>query len=331
MSSRQGCVALQGLRLCDSSRDMHDELQTSPWSERFSINSPRRLLQEWHLDPRKALGQNFLADRDVAEAIVARLGLTGTESVLEIGPGLGALTLPAARCAHRLVAVELDRALALRLQEVLRSLGLNRAEVLTADILRLDITALAAAQGSPWVVLGNLPYHISSPVLLQLIRARSVVTRAVLMFQTELARRLCAAPGGRDYGRITVRLGYCAEVRSLMTVSAGKFHPRPKVDSEVLEIRFHAQLPVAAADEAVFAATVRAAFGQRRKTLKNALQGGLGELSHSCIERALARAGIDPLRRAETLGVAEFVRLSDMLGEMSTAERNCGQRSPFCG
>jgi 16S rRNA (adenine1518-N6/adenine1519-N6)-dimethyltransferase len=287
-------------------------LQPPPRPAPAADRSPRSRLQEWQLKPRKALGQNFLADPGMAEKIVERLGLEGGEAVLEIGPGLGALTLPLARRLQRLVAVELDRQLAPRLQALLAERGLTQVQILQGDILRTDLAALARAQGAPLLVVGNLPYHISSPLLLKLIEARGAVTRAVLMFQRELAERLCAAPGGGAYGRITVRLRYCAEVRPLISVSARCFHPRPAVDSQVIEIRFHPRPPIPAADEALFAATVQAAFAHRRKTLRNALRSG--SWSPFRIEMALDRAGIDPLRRAETLTVAEFVHLAARLG-----------------
>jgi 16S rRNA (adenine1518-N6/adenine1519-N6)-dimethyltransferase len=263
--------------------------------------------------PKKSLGQNFLRSDRVAAEIVAQAGIAASENVLEIGPGLGALTVPLARAAHRVVAIEKDGALARRLEERLRQLAIDNVSVLNADVLRLDLSAPLGASAPPWVVIANLPYYISTSVLLQLIACRRAVARAVLMFQKEFAQRLCAQPGGREYGRITVLLAYHAAVRSVMSLAAHEFRPRPAIDSRVVEIRFFAQPPVRAADEPFFQELVRAAFNQRRKSIKNALEGGLAGRCQASVSAALAEAGIDPLRRAETLGIADFVRLAAAL------------------
>jgi 16S rRNA (adenine1518-N6/adenine1519-N6)-dimethyltransferase len=182
-------------------------------------------------------------------------------------------------------------------------------EVREADILGCDLSAIAREAGGPLTVVGNLPYNISSQVVVQLIEARRDVSRAVLMFQRELAARLAAAPGGRDYGRITAMLSYCATVQRLAVIRAAAFYPAPQVDSEVVLIRFEPDRPYPPHDERHLFRVIAAAFGQRRKTLRNALlSGGLG-LAAGVAEEALRRAGIDPRRRAETLDPAEFVRL----------------------
>ncbi len=277
------------------------------------MTPPKTLLKAWDLRPKKSLGQHFLADDASARMIVDRAGLTPSDIVLEIGAGLGALTLHAARRAKQVHALETDgRLIALLNAEILVANAAN-VTLHQADVLKFDIPALARGAGRPLVVLGNLPYNISSQILVRLIRARQAAARAVVMLQKELAERICAAPGGRDYGRLTVMLGYCATIDFVATVAAGRFFPKPKVDSAVVDIRFYKSPPYPAGDEKFFFSVVKAAFGQRRKTLKNALAGGDLHVDPKTAADALEASGIDPVRRAETLTVAEFVRLSNAL------------------
>lgn len=276
------------------------------------MTSPHILLKTRNLFAKKQLGQNFLADPSTAQMIVARSGITGDDTILEIGAGLGALTLPLARTARRVIAVEKDDQLIPLLKNELLAAGLhNDVELIRQNILDVDIKALAAQAGSPLVVMGNLPYNISSQILIRLVRVRDVVSRAIFMFQKELAERLTAHPGNKTYGRLSVALQYCADIQKLADVKANLFFPRPKVDSMVIEIRFRKIPEYAVRDESLFFEVVKAAFGQRRKTLRNALSNGLQTTDSRIVENALARAGIDPGRRAESLSVAEFVMLSN--------------------
>ncbi len=279
------------------------------------MTAPRTLLGAWQLHAKKSLGQNFLTNPSTADKIASAAGITRDDVVLEIGPGLGALTIPAARRAKRVIAVETDRELAKLLTTELRVAGVENVEILEADFLRFDLARAAVADG-PLLVIGNLPYHISSQILIRLIRQRRAVRRAVLMFQKELADRLTAAPGKKTYGRISVMLQYCAVIAPLANLAPDQFFPRPRVDSTVIDIRFRDRPEVPADDEAVLFRVIQAAFGQRRKTLRNALSGGLPELDKAAAETALAATGIDPARRAETLSVAEFVRLANRLGAL---------------
>jgi 16S rRNA (adenine1518-N6/adenine1519-N6)-dimethyltransferase len=272
------------------------------------MRSPQLLLRIHDLRPQKQHGQNFLVDPGTAQMIVERARLRPGDIVVEIGPGLGALTLPLARAARRVIAVEKDRNLANILRAELRAAGTDNVQVVEGDVLQIDLTAFARDAGRPLTVVGNLPYNISSQIIIQLIQARRQVPRAVLMFQKELAARLRAAPGGRDYGRITAMLQYCAAIRSLAAVPAKRFFPSPRVDSEVLEINFHPSAADAPEAEERLFRVIAAAFGQRRKTLKNALASGL-RIEPATAGQALALAGLDPGRRAETLPPEEFVRL----------------------
>lgn len=276
------------------------------------MTSPRTLLKAWNLQPKKQLGQNFLADPSTANMIVDRAGIGPEEVVLEIGAGLGALTVPAARRAQRVFAVETDDRLIGLLETELLAHHITNTTVLKQDILKFNLPEFLRKERIPGrlVVLGNLPYNVSSQVVVRLIGAKEGVDRAAMMFQRELAQRLLADPGGRDYGRLTAMLRYCADVEPLARVNAPLFYPRPKVDSEVLMIRFREKPEYPAEDEAFLFRVIKAAFGQRRKNLKNALSGSDLRLAPEKARAALEAAGIDPVRRAETLTVKEFVDLS---------------------
>jgi 16S rRNA (adenine1518-N6/adenine1519-N6)-dimethyltransferase len=277
------------------------------------MTSPRTLLSAWNLHPKKQLGQNFLAEPSTAKMIIERAGITPEDTVLEIGSGLGALTIPAAARASRVIAVETDRPIADLLKTELLAAGTANVDIVRDNILKVDIAQLVADRTRKIVVIGNLPYNISSQILVQLVAARAVVSRAVVMFQKELAERLLAVPGNKIYGRITVMLAYCAEIKPVATIKARMFYPRPKVDSEILEICFREEIDRPADDEAYLFQVIKAAFGKRRKTLKNALSQSQLGIDGSTAVKALTAAAIDPVRRAETLTVDEFVCLSNII------------------
>ncbi len=280
------------------------------------MTSPRTLLTAWNLRPKKQLGQNFLSDPSTAEMIAARSGILPEDVVLEIGAGLGALTMPVARIAKKVYAVEKDRQLIGLLQTELLANSLSNVVLTEENILKFDIEALAENAGRKLVVMGNLPYNISSQVLVQLVQSRNAASRAILMFQKELAQRIAASPGCKDYGRLTVMLRYCSEIKTLANISASVFFPKPGVDSQVLEIQFKEMPEYPADDEAFLFRVIKAAFGQRRKTLRNALAGSEFRMDPGTAHEVLKHAGIDPSRRAETLEVREFVELSNHIGEI---------------
>ncbi len=273
--------------------------------------SPKRLLNTSDLRAKKALGQNFLTDLSTAMMIVEKSRLDPEAIVLEIGAGLGALTIPMAKTVRHVYAVEKDSSLVPVLENQLNSFHITNVTILNQNILNLNLQELFEKSGEKFIVMGNLPYNISSQVLVYLIQNRHCVTQAILMFQKELAERISASPGGKDYGRLSVMLQYCASVKHLMEIKATVFFPRPKVDSSVIEVRFHDQLLFPASDEKFLFDVIKAAFGKRRKTLKNALTQSQLSLKSQEVLTGLEISGIDPYRRAETLSVEEFVHLSN--------------------
>ena len=279
------------------------------------MSSPRTLLAAWNLRPKKYMGQNFLTDPSTAETIISRAQLSSEDVVVEIGAGLGALTIVLSRVVKKVYAVEKDRQLIELLKTELLANRISNCEIIAKNILCLDLHAITNETGNKIIVIGNLPYGISSQILIKLIQSRDAIERTVLMFQKELAQRVAAQPGGRDYGRITAMLRYCADIRILANIKASVFYPPPKVDSTVIETRFKSTAMYGPHDEDKLFAVIKAAFGNRRKTLKNALvASGLGIKPQTALE-ALKSARIDPFRRAETLMPAEFVALEISLRE----------------
>jgi len=261
------------------------------------------------------MGQNFLSDPSTAETIISRAHLASTDVVVEIGAGLGAITIVLARVVKKVYAVEKDRQLIELLKTELLANRISNCEIIAKNILLMDLNAITHTTGSKITIVGNLPYGISSQILIKLIQSRRVIDRAILMFQKELAQRITAQPGGKDYGRITAMLRYCADIRVLANIKASVFYPPPKVDSTVIETRFKSTAMYGPHNETMLFAVIKAAFGNRRKTLKNALTASRLGIESQTILEALKSAGIDPARRAETLEPAEFVSLEICLRE----------------
>jgi 16S rRNA (adenine1518-N6/adenine1519-N6)-dimethyltransferase len=268
------------------------------------------LLREWQLTPQKELGQNFLVDRGVLAHILAAAEISATDMVLEIGPGLGTLTQALAEHAQRVVAVELDQKLVAILHDRLQVC--SNVQIVAGDILALDIAELLTAEpasgpaGCVYKVVANIPYNITSAVLRHLLEASIRPQLIVLMVQKEVAQRITARPG--DMSLLSVSVQFYGRPRVIRRVPAAAFYPVPKVDSAIIRIDPHPHLPLEPAEIEPFFAVVRAGFGQRRKQLHNSLVHGLGLPAESIVE-ALAQAGVDGERRAQTLGVGEWVGL----------------------
>lgn len=269
----------------------------------------RHILKAFDLHASKRLGQNFLIHGGTVEAIVETADICPGDRVLEIGPGIGTLTQGLAEAGASVTAVELDKKLPAVLAETLS--GYDRVRIVGGDILKADIPALMGEE--PFKVVANLPYYITTPILLTLLERRLPITRIVTMVQREVAERMIALPGGRDYGALSVAVQYYTEPRLAIEVSPRCFLPPPAVESAVMDCVVRKTPPVAVEDEKHFFRVVRAAFGQRRKTIGNALKS-LG-LPRDILQGALSKAGIDPLRRGETLSLSEFAALAGVLTE----------------
>jgi 16S rRNA (adenine1518-N6/adenine1519-N6)-dimethyltransferase len=246
---------------------------------------------------RKRFGQHFLADRAVVDAIVAAVAPRRADRVIEIGPGLGALTRPLAARLDRLEAIEIDRDLVARLR---RDFPGGEVAIHEGDALVFDFGAL----GPRLRVVGNLPYNISTPLLFHLAHHCAALQDIHVMLQQEVVARMVAAPSCAEYGRLSVMLQYRFDMERVLDVPAAAFEPPPQVESALVRMTPHPRPPHPARDEALFGMIVAAAFGQRRKTLRNALKLHFGAAD-------FARLAIDPGLRAQDLAVAEFVRLAD--------------------
>jgi len=258
----------------------------------------------------RALGQHFLHDDAVAGRIIGEVRPTNQDLVIEIGPGLGALTGRLARAAGRLLALEVDEDMAAALVERFRDAP--HVEIAVADARSFNYAGLVGLKPAPAgrvLVVGNLPYSVGKPILQSLVEAGPTVDEMALMLQKEVAERVAAGPGGRTYGSLSVLTQLACEARLAFTVPPGAFRPPPQVDSAVLHLRVRRAPPVPVDDPARFRAVVLAAFSQRRKSLANALASGLG-LGPERARAMCAAAGIDAGRRAETLSLAEFARLA---------------------
>ena len=261
------------------------------------------MLSKYGLAPSKRRGQNFLVDGNVVDKIVEAVGAGRDDLVVEVGPGFGAITFGLAERARHVVGVEIDAGIARAFRD---EYGDQSGITLVAgDILQFDLRgALARHRGSALVVVGNLPYNVTSPVLRFLIDHRDIVTRGVLMVQDEVGARMTAAPGAPGYSSLTAVLAYHARVATLFGVRRTCFHPRPKVDSRVVEIVFEGA-PERRSDPATYSEVVHAAFGQRRKMLRGSL-AGLLERAGASPGEVEAATGIDLARRGESLSVEEF-------------------------
>jgi 16S rRNA (adenine1518-N6/adenine1519-N6)-dimethyltransferase len=279
----------------------------------MSHPSPRHLLDKHGLRAKKSWGQNFLGDEAILDAI-ARLAVERPgEVVVELGSGLGHLTERLLAHGARVVAVERDRDMAVVLRgEFGDAIRLVEADAARADLARLAAGAPGGAPEGRVAVVGNIPYHLTSPILFSLLDQAAAVARAVLLVQREVAERLAASPGTKDWGLLSVLLQQHGAVAIERIVPRGAFHPPPRVESAVVRIDLHGREP-RAADPRRFRLLVKAGFAQRRKTLRNALDASR-IASREALEEAMRTAGVDPVRRGETLTVDEWEALDRALG-----------------
>lgn len=264
----------------------------------------RYILKTFNIHMSKKLGQNFLIDADIVRGIVDAADIRPGERVLEIGPGIGTLTQGLAEAGAEVTAVELDKKLPAVLAKTLE--GYENVRIVQGDILKVNIPEIMGSE--PFKVAANLPYYITTPIIMTLLERRLPISRLVTMVQKEVADRMVAEPGTRVYGALSVAVQYYTQPHVELDVPPRSFIPAPEVDSVVIVCDVREKPPVTVADEKLFFRVVRAAFGQRRKTLSNALKGA--GFDKELIRTALPAAGIDGTRRGETLSLTEFAAIA---------------------
>lgn len=278
--------------------------------------TPSEILRRHGLRAKQSWGQNFLSDEDALDRIVSALMLKPGEPVVEIGPGLGHLTRFLLSTGAVVTAIERDRDMARVLR---KELPHERLRVVEANAVNVDFAETAGA--AKVAVAGNIPYHLTSPILFKVLEERARISRVVLTIQKEVAERITAGPGGRNYGMLTPVLDLYFEVRELFDLPRGMFHPPPNVDSAVVRL-WTREKPVAeVTSDARFLRLVKAAFAQRRKTLFNSLKSDKSLATPEEISKALESAGIDPTRRAETLTSREFAAIERALPTPGSPDR----------
>ena len=275
------------------------------------------IIQKYEFMFQKKFGQNFLIDTHVLEKIISAAGITKNDCVLEIGPGIGTMTQYLAENAGHVVAVEIDRNLIPILKETLADY--DNVTVINEDILRVDIKALAEEYngGKPIKVVANLPYYITTPIIMGLFESGVPIDNITVMVQKEVADRMKEGPGSKDYGALSLAVQYYAEPEIVANVPPNCFIPRPNVGSAVIRLTRHKEMPVEVKNPALMFKIIRASFNQRRKTLQNGL-GNAPELPYTKeqIAAAIAEMGLTPTIRGEALSLAQFAQLSDILGTM---------------
>lgn len=284
----------------------------------------RSIMNKYAIHPKKRLGQHFLMDHNILSKIAGACELGPEDYVVEIGTGLGVLTGYLAEKARGVLSIEIDAGLAPVLEETLGDIG--NIKLLFADILKVDVEqelqkAFAPAEGFTYKVCANLPYYITTPIIFHLLEKTTCMQCAVLMMQKEVADRLVASPGGKDYGLVTVMVTYHARVEMVSKVSRHCFYPRPEVESAVLRVIPWQVRPWVVKDETIFKGLVRAAFQKRRKTIQN-IVAALFDVDKEEVARRLDNLGIEPRRRPETLGIEEFREIADAFFRIGGADRD---------
>ena len=288
-----------------------------------NLSTIKSIMADAGITFRKEFGQNFLTNRIIPEEIAENCADTSDRLILEIGPGIGCLTQELAMRYSKVVAVEIDKGLIPVLAKTLDEF--DNITVINDDVMRIDIGELVDkyAEGRPVSVCANLPYYITTPILMRLLESGVKFSSITVMVQNEVAQRLAAPAGSSDYGAITAILGYYGTVRKLFKVSAGSFVPPPKVDSAVVRIDLYKECPYDIKDEKLFRNCIKAAFEMRRKTLENALSAKLGGFTKEEVASAIYTSGFDAKIRGERLSTENFVTLSNNLYEIK--QQNKGE------
>ena len=281
-----------------------------------NLSTIKSLMSDAGITFRKEFGQNFLTNRIIPEEIAENCADTSDRLVIEIGPGIGCLTQELAMRYSKVVAVEIDKGLIPILDKTLAEF--DNVTVINEDVMKIDIMELVErySEGKPVSVCANLPYYITTPILMHLLESGVKFSSITVMVQNEVAQRLSAKAGSSDYGAITAILGLYGTVRKLFKVSAGSFVPPPKVDSAVVRIDLYDKCPYDIKDERLFRNCIKAAFEMRRKTLENALSAKLGGFTKEDVAEAISRSGFDAKIRGERLSTEEFAVLSNHLTDI---------------
>ena len=279
--------------------------------ERLSdIGTIKSILSRHGFSFSKALGQNFLVNPNVCPEMARLSGAGAGVGVIEVGPGIGVLTVELAKLADKVVSIELDKRLLPVLDETLADFG--NVKVINGDVMEVDLKKLIEDEfpGMDVVVCANLPYYITSPVIMRLLEERLPINSITVMVQKEAAERITAPLGTRKAGAVTASVSYYAEAKTLFKVSAGSFMPPPKVDSSVIRLDIRKTQPVRVEDEKLMFAVIRASFAQRRKTILNSISNSLG-ISKSQLSEALGECGVSPTARAENLTLEDFAAIAE--------------------
>lgn len=277
----------------------------------------KEVLQKYGFTFKKSLGQNFLIDQNILHKIVSAAELGPDQGALEIGPGIGALTQKLAAQAGKVVAVEIDQRLIPILQDTLK--GSGEVTVVHGDVLKLDLAELLSREFGHMngvSVVANLPYYVTTPIIMKLLEDKLPLRNIVVMIQKEVAERMAARPGGKEYGSLSIAVQYYCEPELVVNVPHTVFIPQPNVDSAVIKLRLRQEPPVKVRDESFFFEVVQAAFAQRRKTIHNNLSSRFfAKDNKAASAEVLEACGIDPSRRGETLSIEEYAVLSERLQE----------------
>ena len=278
-------------------------------------SATKEIINKYSFAFQKKFGQNFLIDSNVLESIIRGAEITKDDFVLEIGPGIGTMTQYLCEAARQVVAVEIDKMLIPILEDTLSEY--DNVEVINQDVLKVDIKSLADEKnnGKPIKVVANLPYYITTPIIMGLFESGVPIDSITIMVQKEVADRMQTGPGSKDYGALSLAVQYYATAKVILNVSATCFMPRPNVDSAVIKLTRHKEPTVNVADEKLMFKIIRASFNQRRKTLQNGLYNSSElRIPKEKTVAALEEMGLTPTIRGEKLSLEEFAQLSDILG-----------------
>ncbi len=274
----------------------------------------KEVLARYNMSAKKKFGQNFLIDGGVLEGIVEAAGVTDKDCVLEIGPGIGTLTQYLAEAAGRVVAVEIDKTLLPVLADTLSEY--DNVTVINEDVLKVDIDRIIKEynEGRPIKVVANLPYYITTPIIMKLFESGALIESITVMVQKEVADRMAAGPGNKDYGSLSLAVGFYAEANTVIDVPPSSFIPQPNVGSAVVKLTKYPEQKVKVKDSRYLFEIIRTSFNQRRKTLSNSLSNNPSlEVSRDKVTAALVKMGINEKARGETLTLEQFAELSDIL------------------